>query len=274
MVRFSGLLGCSYHLQLAMGERERRQSAHIQGVLLQTIEEQPPTLGLDLQKTERRLLASEGRKVDREERRKLGWRDTPRPAETHRHTHRSGERREMKGEDEGSRFEEKNQRGGKETSAEAHEGSSPCMAASSTYRLPLTGCTIAIASTFFAPPPTCLSSTRILHLQGGVTLKTLPVLNYSVPLSFSLSTSSRSTFSLRFFFVSSSGKLLHLHHDSLLLTSHPAGVFVSILHPSFRSLFLPFFSSSFSVCFEAFRVFCSLELGEPQRASLLAVLNG
>lgn len=77
---------------------------------------------------------------------------------------------------------------GKETE-EAHEGSSACMAASSTYRLPLTGCTIAIASTFFAPPPTCLSSTRILHLQGGVTLKTLPVLNYSVPLSFSLSSS-------------------------------------------------------------------------------------
>lgn len=50
-------------------------------------------------------------------------------------------------------------------------------------------CTIAIASTFFAPPPAYLSSTRILHLQGGVTLKTLPVLNYSVPLSFSLSSS-------------------------------------------------------------------------------------
>ena len=89
---------------------------------------------------------------------------------------------------------------GKETE-EAHEGSSACMAASSTYRLPLTGCTIAIASTFFAPPPTCLSSTRILHLQGGVTLKTLPVLNYSVPLSFSLSSSSSSTsfYSSRFF---------------------------------------------------------------------------
>lgn len=40
-----------------------------------------------------------------------------------------------------------------------------------------------------------LSTPRILHLQGGVTLKTLPVLNYPVALSFSLSlSSSRSLF--------------------------------------------------------------------------------
>lgn len=57
------------------------------------------------------------------------------------------------------------------------------MAASSTDRLPPAGCTIAIVSTFFAPPPAYLSTPRILHLQGGVTLKTLPVLNYPVPLS-------------------------------------------------------------------------------------------
>lgn len=57
------------------------------------------------------------------------------------------------------------------------------MAASSTDRLPPAGCTIAIVSTFFAPPPAYLSTPRILHLQGGVTLKTLPVLNYPVPRS-------------------------------------------------------------------------------------------
>lgn len=61
------------------------------------------------------------------------------------------------------------------------------MAASSTDRLPPAGCTIAIVSTSFAPPPIYLSATRILHLQGGVTLKTLPVLNYPVPLSLPLS---------------------------------------------------------------------------------------
>lgn len=33
------------------------------------------------------------------------------------------------------------------------------------------------------PPPAYLSTPRILHLQGGVTLKTLPVLNYPVPPS-------------------------------------------------------------------------------------------
>lgn len=60
------------------------------------------------------------------------------------------------------------------------------MAASSTDRLPPAGCTIAIVSTSFAPPPIYLSATRILHLQGGVTLKTLPVLNYPVPLSLPL----------------------------------------------------------------------------------------
>lgn len=68
---------------------------------------------------------------------------------------------------------------------EKYEGSSPCMAASSTDRLPPAGCTIAIVSTFFAPPPAYLSTLRILHLQGGVTLKTLPVLDYPVPLSLS-----------------------------------------------------------------------------------------
>lgn len=70
---------------------------------------------------------------------------------------------------------------------EKYEGSLPCMAASSTDRLPPAGCTIAIVSTFFAPPPAYLSTPRILHLQGGVTLKTLPVLDYPVPLSLSLS---------------------------------------------------------------------------------------
>lgn len=63
------------------------------------------------------------------------------------------------------------------------------MAASSTDRLPPAGYTIAIVSTFFAPPLAYLSTPRILHLQGGVTLKTLPVLNYPVPLSSSFSLS-------------------------------------------------------------------------------------
>lgn len=134
---------------------------------------------------------------------------------------------------------------GKETE-EAHEGSSACMAASSTYRLPLTGCTIAIASTFFAPPPTCLSSTRILHLQGGVTLKTLPVLNYSVPLSFSLSSSSSSTsfYSSRFFcFFSSANFFTSITPLSL---SPRLSVFVSILlSPSWSLAFFFFFYSSF-----------------------------
>lgn len=35
------------------------------------------------------------------------------------------------------------------------------------------------------PPPIYLSTPRILHLQGGVTLKTLPVLNYPMPLFLS-----------------------------------------------------------------------------------------
>lgn len=76
---------------------------------------------------------------------------------------------------------------GGEKSKRKYEGSLPCMAASSTDRLPPTDCTIAIVSTFFAPPPAYLSAPRILHLQGGVTLKTLPVLNYPVPLSLFLS---------------------------------------------------------------------------------------
>ena len=172
----------------------------------------------------------------------------------------------------GRRFEEKNQRGGKETNAEAHEGSSPCMAASSTYRLPLTGCTIAIASTFFAPPPTCLSSTRILHLQGGVTLKTLPVLNYSVPLSFSLSTfsSCSPSFSLRLRLRLFFGKLFFtsILFSSPLISSPWRFCFdTPSLVPSLRFAFLSSASSSFSfsflVCFEAFRAFCSLELAEP-----------
>lgn len=131
---------------------------------------------------------------------------------------------------------------GKETE-EAHEGSSACMAASSTYRLPLTGCTIAIASTFFAPPPTCLSSTRILHLQGGVTLKTLPVLNYSVPLSFSLSSSSSSSsstsfYSSRFFCFFPSANFF----TSITPLSPRLSVFVSILlSPSWSLVFLFYF---------------------------------
>lgn len=35
-------------------------------------------------------------------------------------------------------------------------------------------------------PTSCLSTPRILHLQGGVTFKTLPVLDYPMPLSLSL----------------------------------------------------------------------------------------
>lgn len=34
-------------------------------------------------------------------------------------------------------------------------------------------------------PTSCLSTPRILHLQGGVTFKTLPVLDYPMPLSLS-----------------------------------------------------------------------------------------
>lgn len=82
---------------------------------------------------------------------------------------------------------------------EKYEGSLPCMAASSTDRLPPAGCTIAIVSTFFAPPPAYLSTPRILHLQGGVTLKTLPVLDYPVPLSLSLSPSFPLSLSHSFF---------------------------------------------------------------------------
>lgn len=133
---------------------------------------------------------------------------------------------------------------GKETE-EAHEGSSACMAVSSTYRLPLTGCTIAIASTFFAPPPTCLSSTRILHLQGGVTLKTLPVLNYSVPLSFSLSSSSSTTsfYSSCFFcFFSSANFFTSITPLSLSLSS-PLSFCLDTPSPSSWSL--AFFSFSF-----------------------------
>lgn len=141
---------------------------------------------------------------------------------------------------------------GKETE-EAHEGSSACMAASSTYRLPLTGCTIAIASTFFAPPPTCLSSTRILHLQGGVTLKTLPVLNYSVPLSFSLSSSfspspsssssTTSFYSSCFFcFFPSANFFTSITPLSLSLSS-PLSFCLDTLSPSSWSL--AFFSFSF-----------------------------
>lgn len=147
---------------------------------------------------------------------------------------------EGKGEEEGwwKKME------GKETE-EAHEGSSACMAASSIYRLPLTGCTIAIASTFFAPPPTCLSSTRILHLQGGVTLKTLPVLNYSVPLSFSLSSSSSSTsfYSSRFFcFFSSANFFTSITPLSL---SSPLGFCLDTPFPVVVSCFFFFFYSSF-----------------------------
>lgn len=126
--------------------------------------------------------------------------------------------------------------GCKKETEEAHEGSSPCMAASSTYRLPPTGCTIAIASTFFAPPPTYLSSTRILHLQGGVTLKTLPVLNYSVPLSFSLSSSSAN------FFTSITVPLLvpaFLSLGTLLFFSFLFSLRFSPFFPPFNS-FVPF----------------------------------
>lgn len=49
------------------------------------------------------------------------------------------------------RQREKGRRGGGEDRRGIHEGSSPCMAASSTDRLPPAGCTIAIVSTFFAP---------------------------------------------------------------------------------------------------------------------------
>lgn len=161
---------------------------------------------------------------------------------------------EGKGEEEGwwKKME------GKETE-EAHEGSSACMAASSTYRLPLTGCTIAIASTFFAPPPTCLSSTRILHLQGGVTLKTLPVLNYSVPLSFSLSSSSSSTsfYSSRFFcFFSSANFFTSITPLSLSLL---ASRFLSRYSFPRRGLLLFFFFLLFFL-----PLFCS----ELERSSL------
>lgn len=91
-------------------------------------------------------------------------------------------RKDKGGKGEGREIEEK------------YEGSSPCMAASSTDRLPPAGCTIAIVSTFFAPPPAYLSTPRILHLQGGVTLKTLPVLDYPVSLSPSFLLSSSHSF--------------------------------------------------------------------------------
>lgn len=149
---------------------------------------------------------------------------------------------------------------------EAHEGSSPCMAASSTYRLPLTGCTIAIASTFFAPPPTCLSSTRILHLQGGVTLKTLPVLNYSVPLSFSLSSSSSSTsfypsFSASSLRQTSSPPSRFSPHLSVFVSILPSLVFIFFIF-SFSSIFL--FLLFLCFCFASWlpEVFCS-ELRQP-----------
>lgn len=101
----------------------------------------------------------------------------------------TGEKKKIK------RKTEEGRRGGRKACAERqrgeeeYEGSSPCMAASSTDRLPPAGYTIAIVSTFFAPPLAYLSTPRILHLQGGVTLKTLPVLNYPVPLSPSFSLS-------------------------------------------------------------------------------------
>lgn len=100
-------------------------------------------------------------------------------------------KKEDQAKDRGGRRREKESLSGKTKGGkgegreieEKYEGSSPCMAASSTDRLPPAGCTIAIVSTFFAPPPAYLSTPRILHLQGGVTLKTLPVLDYPVPLS-------------------------------------------------------------------------------------------
>lgn len=135
-------------------------------------------------------------------------------------------KRKIENERRARREKVRGEKGGGNEMVEAHEGSSPCMAASSTYRLPLTGCTIAIASTFFAPPPTCLSSTRILHLQGGVTLKTLPVLNYSVPLSFSLSSSSSSSTS---FYPSFSASSLRQTSSPPSRFSPHLSVFVSIL---------------------------------------------
>lgn len=159
---------------------------------------------------------------------------------------------------------------GKETE-EAHEGSSACMAASSTYRLPLTGCTIAIASTFFAPPPTCLSSTRILHLQGGVTLKTLPVLNYSVPLSFSLSSSSSTTsfYSSCFFCFFSSANFFTSITPLSLSLSPRLSVFVSIPLPPRRglSLFFPFLFFHFIFFFSPL-FFLPLFCSELERSSL------
>lgn len=150
-------------------------------------------------------------------------------------------KREIENERRARREKVRGEKGGGNEMVEAHEGSSPCMAASSTYRLPLTGCTIAIASTFFAPPPTCLSSTRILHLQGGVTLKTLPVLNYSVPLSFSLSSSSSSTS----FYPSFSASSLRQTSSPPSRFSPHLSVFVSIL----PSLVFVFFIFSFSSIF-------------------------
>lgn len=171
-------------------------------------------------------------------------------------------KREIENERRARREKVRGEKGGGNEMVEAHEGSSPCMAASSTYRLPLTGCTIAIASTFFAPPPTCLSSTRILHLQGGVTLKTLPVLNYSVPLSFSLSSSSSTSFYPSF----SASSLRQTSSPPSRFSPH-LSVFVSIL-PSLVFIFFTFsFSSIFSFFYvfallRGFPVFCS-ELRQP-----------
>lgn len=168
-------------------------------------------------------------------------------------------KREIENERRARREKVRGEKGGGNEMVEAHEGSSPCMAASSTYRLPLTGCTIAIASTFFAPPPTCLSSTRILHLQGGVTLKTLPVLNYSVPLSFSLSSSSSSTsfypsFSASSLRQTSSPPSRFSPHLSVFVSILPSLVFVFfIFFPLFYFLIFSFFT--FLLCFVAFQSF-------------------
>ena len=57
---------------------------------------------------------------------------------------------------------------------------SPCMAASSTFQLP----PAPLPPPYPPPAPHFIPihPLRILHLQGGVTLKTLPVLNYPVLL--------------------------------------------------------------------------------------------
>lgn len=175
-------------------------------------------------------------------------------------------KREIENERRARREKVRGEKGGGNEMVEAHEGSSPCMAASSTYRLPLTGCTIAIASTFFAPPPTCLSSTRILHLQGGVTLKTLPVLNYSVPLSFSLSSSSSSTsfypsFSASSLRQTSSPPSRFSPHLSVFVSILPSLVFVFFIF-SFPSIFLFLLFFYVFALLRGFPVFCS-ELRQP-----------